>query len=204
MQLIGMMDSPFVRRVAVTLHLRGIEFEHRPLSVFRDFDRIRAIAPMVKVPTLVLDDGQTLIDSTLILDYLDGRPEGRDVLERVDEAGRVHSLRVLGTCLAALEKAAFLIYERTQRPVEKQHGPWIDRTVSQLAGACAELESMAPRAGPWLFGDRPSQADITLAVAWRFIQLRSSGDVAATDHPALVAFSARAEALPAFRACPVE
>jgi drug/metabolite transporter (DMT)-like permease len=71
MILIGMFDSPFVRRVAVTMNLLKIPFEHRNWSVGKDFDRIREFNPLGRVPTLVLDDGESLIESAAILDYLD-------------------------------------------------------------------------------------------------------------------------------------
>ncbi|MEG1053395.1 MAG: glutathione S-transferase N-terminal domain-containing protein, partial [Janthinobacterium sp.] len=70
MKLIGMLDSPYVRRVAICLQLQGIRYEHLSLSVFRHIDAVREINPVIKVPTLVLDDGQVLMDSTLILQYL--------------------------------------------------------------------------------------------------------------------------------------
>lgn len=71
MQLIGMLDSPFVRRVAIALRLLDLPYEHRPLSVFRNFQAFSLFNPMVKAPTLVLDDGTVLMDSSLILDYLE-------------------------------------------------------------------------------------------------------------------------------------
>lgn len=57
MQLIGMLDSPYVRRVAISLQLLGLEFEHRSLSVFRGFEAFSRINPAVRAPTLVCDDG---------------------------------------------------------------------------------------------------------------------------------------------------
>ena len=71
MKLIGMLDSPYVRRVAISLDLYGVDFVHEPLSVFRSFDAFAQINPVVKAPTLVLDDGTVLMDSSLILDYLE-------------------------------------------------------------------------------------------------------------------------------------
>jgi hypothetical protein len=71
MQLIGMLDSPYVRRVAISLAVLEIPFTHRPVSVFRDFEIFRAINPVVKAPTLVTDDGTVLMDSTLILDHIE-------------------------------------------------------------------------------------------------------------------------------------
>src|SRR5512140_3422131 len=79
MILLGMLDSPYVRRVAISLKLMGVAFEHRPLSVFRAYDEFRKVNPVVKAPTLVCDDGTVLMDSTLILDYIEERvvPEKR-------------------------------------------------------------------------------------------------------------------------------
>ncbi len=57
MQLIGYVDSPFVRRVAVTARLLGVTLERRELSIFRDFEEFSEINPLVKVATLVCDDG---------------------------------------------------------------------------------------------------------------------------------------------------
>ena len=71
MQLIGMLDSPFVRRVAVSMRLLGFEYEHRPLSVLGGYDEFRTVNPLVKVPTLVCDDGEMLIDSSLIISHLE-------------------------------------------------------------------------------------------------------------------------------------
>src|SRR4051795_3607601 len=71
MILIGQYDSPFVRRTAIALRLYGLPFEHRPWSTFGDADKLAAFNPLRRVPTLVLDGGEALIESTAILDYLD-------------------------------------------------------------------------------------------------------------------------------------
>ena len=73
MILIGQYNSPFVRRVAIAMRLYGIAFEHRPWSTFGDADKIAPYNPLRRVPTLVLDDGEALIESAMILDYLDDR-----------------------------------------------------------------------------------------------------------------------------------
>eukprot|EP01036_Dinobryon_divergens_P061241 gene61241-81638_t len=72
MILIGQYDSPFVRRVGIALTLYEQAFEHRPWSAWGDADQLRALNPLTRVPTLVLDEGDVLIDSHSILDYLDG------------------------------------------------------------------------------------------------------------------------------------
>src|SRR4051812_31665202 len=75
MVLIGMLDSPYVRRCAVSMKLMGVAFEHRAVSVFRHYDQFRAINPVVKAPSLICDDGDVLMDSTLILDYVESTVE---------------------------------------------------------------------------------------------------------------------------------
>lgn len=202
MQLIGMLDSPYVRRVAIALQLLGLPFEHRALSVFRTYDQFRAINPVVKAPTLVCDDGTVLMDSTLILDYAEHLPGARRPLLPADLDARRHALRVLGLALAATEKSVQLIYETQLRPAERQHTPWIERVTQQLGEAFAALESEVARtplaAGP----DTIDLAGITAGVAWTFARALTPEAVPEARHPELAGFAAHAEALAAFRAAP--
>jgi glutathione S-transferase len=215
MQLIGMLDSPFVRRVAISLAMYGIPYEHRPLSVFRHFDEFSTLNPAVKAPTLITDDGTTLIDSTLILDYLErmAAPERR--LMPDDLGARAKALRLIGFALAACEKTMHTVYENMLRPEEKRHDPWLERVDRQLHGAYGQLEAdLAVHNGHdahhgmkregWLLGERLMQPDITVAIAWRFTQYMLPGVVDPARYPALVAFSARAEAQPVFIDTPLE
>ncbi len=119
MQLIGMLDSPYVRRVAVSLTLLGVPFEHRPISVFRAFDAFAAINPVVKAPSLVCDDGEVLMDSTLILQYADSLADGKRRLMPTARGEMQHELRLIGLALAACEKSVQIVYERNLRPPEK-------------------------------------------------------------------------------------
>ena len=201
MKLIGYMDSPYVRRVAVMAQFFGVEYEHVELSVFRDFDKLKKINPVVKVPTWVCDDGQVLIESGLIIDYLES-VTGSDKMMPSDEAGYIRALNIIGTAMAASEKLVQLIYETRHRPEDKQHQPFIDRLETQLAGALDRLESEAA-GDPWIFGEQIFEADITAAIAWRFSQLQFPDRVPAGRYPGLTMLSARAEALPEFEACPV-
>ena len=104
MQLIGMLDSPYVRRVAISLQLLGLRFEHQSVSVFSTFEKFRAINPIVKAPSLVCDDGTVLMDSTLIIDYAEAlaaqAPAGRSLMPST-LAERQQALRVIGLALAA-------------------------------------------------------------------------------------------------------
>ncbi|MGC3962215.1 MAG: glutathione S-transferase family protein [Rhodocyclaceae bacterium] len=204
MQLIGMLDSPYVRRVAISAALMDLAFEHRSVSVFRDFEAFKIVNPMVKAPTLLCDDGEILIDSTLILDYLESMvaPAHRLMPSAVWVRRRV--LHIIGVALVAAEKTVQYIYEVKLRPEDKQFEDWVVRITSQLSHAWDLLEPMAANAHPWLMGQRMTQADVTLAVAWRFNQFSVPGLTDPQRYPALAAFSARAEQLPAFIAYPVD
>ena len=204
MQLIGMLDSPYVRRVAISLKLMGMPFEHRSLSVFRDFDQLRGINPVVKAPTLVCDDGTVLMDSTLILDYLEGLVAPARRLMPAAGKARQEALRLTGLALAACDKGVTLIYERERRPSEKFHEPWYERSLGQALAAYSGLEDAAGDAQPWLQGQEPNAADVATAVAWRFGQYYNAELIPAWKFPALVKFSNRAEALPAFESTPLD
>lgn len=202
MRLIGMLDSPYVRRVAISLDLMGLPFRHEALSVFRDYEAFGRINPVVKAPTLVTSDGVVLMDSTLILDHLEqfAPPEVR--LSPADPKAHARCQRLAGLALTACEKSVQLIYEYNLRPPEKQHRPWIDRVESQLRAAYRLLEAEILDDERWLVDDRPHQADVTVAVAWTFTQHLLPGLSLAEGHPRLSGFTARAEALPAFIAYP--
>jgi glutathione S-transferase len=201
MRLIGMLDSPYVRRVAISLKAMGLPFAHEPLSVFRDFDAFGAINPIVKAPTLVTDNGTILIDSTLILDYLERiAPTERRLLPD-DPAAFLASQRVIGLALAACEKTMQIVYETNLRPVEKQHQPWLDRVQGQLLAAYDLLETAYTGVAST---GRLMQADITAAVAWRFTGSKLADVVSPMGHPALDALSARAEATAEFAALPLD
>jgi glutathione S-transferase len=204
MRLIGMLDSPYVRRVAISLHFMDVPFTHEPVSVFSDYDVFAAINPVVKAPTLVTDDGVVLMDSSLILDYAERLvPPQRHLLPK-DIASYTKAQRIIGLSLAACEKIVQIVYEHELRPAERRHQPWVDRVTIQLCAAIRELEAQAPSGQDWIFGQFPLQPDITLAVAWRFAQYRIPDTLPERHYPKLAEFSHRAEALQEFQAYPIE
>jgi len=202
MILVGMPDSPYVRRCAVSLKLMGVPFEHQQVSVFRHMDRFRAINPVIKAPTLVCDDGTVLMDSTLILDYLETCVEPGRALTPPAGPARREALRLVGLAMAACEKGVQIVYEKERRAVVD--APWMARVTAQANAAFAELERAAAKAAPWLQGERLTSADVAVACAWRFGQYYDSAEIQAAAYPALVAYSARAEALPEFTSTPLD
>jgi len=194
MQLIGMLDSPFVRRVAVSLKVLGLPFDLDQVSVFRQFEKFHSINPVVKAPSFITDDGVVLMDSSLILEHI-AHLAPRSLMP-ADRTQHEIALRQLGLALAACDKTVSIIYERNQRPAEKLHQPWMDRVLSQLLAAYRALEEeVSP---DWFTGEDLMQPQITTAVAWRFTQHYVPELVIAGDFPKLSVLSARAEKLAPF------
>ncbi|HEX8757464.1 MAG TPA: glutathione S-transferase family protein [Steroidobacteraceae bacterium] len=200
MQLIGMLDSPYVRRVAISLQLLGLPFEHRSLSVFRTFDQFRAINPVVKAPTLVCDDGTVLMDSTLILDYAEALAAPKSLMPS-GLTERQAALRTIGLALAACEKSVQLVYENL-RPADRRHQPWVDRVTVQLHAALGALEAeLAQRQRP-AGAQRIGAAEVATAVVWYFNGQMQPGTLQDAAYPRLRELSAWAEQLPEFMAAP--
>ena len=202
MQLIGMLDSPYVRRTAIGFKLLGIPFEHRSVSVFSTFDQFRALNPVVKAPTLILDDGQVLMDSTLILDYAERLAAPSAAIFPADISQRARAVRLTGLALAACDKTAQIVYERKMRPAEKLHQPWLDRLKGQLLAAYAELEKAVREQPLHGAGQALGHDDVAIAVGWGFTQMMVPDVVPAADYPALREFSAHCEQLPVFKETP--
>ena len=199
-----MRDSPYVRRVAISMRLMGLPYEHELVSVFRHMPRFREINPVIKAPSFICDDGTVLMDSILILDYLEHCVAGGNGLMPTGGEPRKRALRLIGIAAAANEKNVAMVYEKDQRPADKRHQPWLDRAVEQVHAAMGMLEEAVRGAKPWLGGERLNAADVAVAVAWRFCQYYNAKEIPASRYPALVAYSARAEALPEFAAVPLD
>ncbi len=200
MKLVGMLDSPYVRRVAISLELYGVDFVHESLSVFSTYAEFSAINPVVKAPTLVLDDGTVLMDSSLILDYFETLAPTDKKLLPPNAGARAKELQVLGLALAACEKTVQIVYEHHLRPAEKLHEPWLDRVTGQLLAAYSLLETRLAQAS----GERLNQAALTAAVAWSFTQLKLPTLLKAQAYPNLQRHANQLEQHPAFRKYPIE
>ncbi|MGB6307666.1 MAG: glutathione S-transferase family protein [Steroidobacteraceae bacterium] len=205
MILIGMFDSPFVRRVAVSMNLLGMEFEHRNWSVGKDFELIRQFNPLGRVPTLVQPDGESLIESSAILDLLDESAEPERALMPRSGHERRQALQILAIATGAADKGVTQIYESVFRPPEKRYRPWVERCHTQMHAALAELNRLSQvRAGEWLVGDRLTQADVTATCVYTFLVDALAINRAAVAYPSLAAIAERCEALPEFRSVRAE
>ncbi len=199
MILVGRYMSPFVRRVGVTLHMLGHPFEHQSLSTIKDAEAIRAYNPMGKVPVLVLDSGERLIESPAIIDALLEMTPGQTLLP-THGAQRRQILQNCAWMTSALEKAIQAMYEPMKRPAEKIHEPYLESLRGQACAGLDMLEKAAAR-GELSAGDPITLADITAAVGWHFLKRPMANEVTAERYPLLSALSDRSEKTAAFRAC---
>jgi glutathione S-transferase len=199
MILIGQYDSPFVRRVAVALRLYGLPYEHRPWSTFGDADALAAYNPLRRVPTLVLDDGEVLIESSAILDWID---ELAGPTERLITSGGPERRAVLKVCALATglcDKMVSLVYEHALHETTSE--AWIVRCETQVGGVLDALEeALGRRSTPFWFGEHIGHADVAVACAMRFLSEAHPAIWTLGRWPRLAALSSRCEALPAFQA----
>lgn len=199
MILIGQYDSPYVRRVAIALRLYGMDYEHRPWSTFADADRIRPYNPLTRVPTLVLDDGEVLIETNAILDHLDEQvgPE-RSLIPRQGPQRRA-ALKLCSLAEGLADKSVSLLYERVLHP--EPSPAWSERCERQIGDALAALESdRGRRSSSYWWGETIRHEDIAVATA---IRLTREAHPALFDEnllPALAGLAARCEARAEFMA----
>lgn len=197
MILIGLYDSPFTRRVAIALALRGIDFEHRAWSVGADFDRIREYSPLGRVPVLVLDDDTVLVESSSILDWIEHATEGAPLLPPGDPARR-EALRLIGLASGAADRGVAMTLERIFHRPEARSEAFLARGATQVEGALQALDdACAARSGQWLAGEAMALADITVACYATYLQDATPVDLA--RWPALAAHVVRCESLEVFR-----
>lgn len=199
MILIGQYDSPFTRRVGIALTLYGLRFEHRPWSVFSDAEKIRALNPLTRVPTLILPDETVLTDSHAILDHLDSLVPEAEALFPRREPERHRALRIASLATGIADKAVSLFYEQRLHDVPSKI--WMNRCTSQIATALALLETERTKQKTrWWFGNRLGHADIALACVLHHLGEAHPALKVGTDHPALRALCDQAEALSVFQA----
>ncbi|HVZ09967.1 glutathione S-transferase family protein [Rhodopila sp.] len=198
MILIGQYDSPFVRRVAIALRLYHVHYEHWPWSTFGDADKLAVYNPLRRVPTLLLDDGEVLIESAAILDYLDERAGDHRLIAAAGQQRRA-ALKVCGLATGLCDKMVSLVYEQLLHAATSDM--WIARCRSQIGDVLDALQAdRAQQATPFWFGNSPGHADIAVGCAMRFLADAHPDIHAPGQWPALAAHAARCEALPAFQA----
>jgi glutathione S-transferase len=197
MILVGQYDSPPTRRVAISLLVLGIPFEHDARSIFGDFEALRAINPLGRIPSLVLDDGTALVDSVAILDWID-REVGPDrALMPASGSARTRAMQTVALALGAVEKIGAAAYERLMRPADYRWPDWIARCRTQGEGALPVLDRVT-------WSERLDQPQITSACMVGYLRMVDPAIMPREKYPSLDALVDRCEALPEFEKTRVE
>jgi glutathione S-transferase len=198
MLLIGVNRSPYTRRVAITLTAYGVAYEQKCVSGFGNREEVRSANPLGRIPALVLDSGETLIDSGAIVDHLDEAYGGDRPLTPKAGPDRRAVLKLAATMMGACDKALQAAYHRNHMPVEKRHQPWVDDCTAQVVSALAAIDAALDPAAPYLLLHRLTHADIAAFVAERLARFGLNLDTDAR-FPRLRALTRKLAEEPAFR-----
>jgi glutathione S-transferase len=201
MILVGQYDSPVTRRIGISLHHYGIPFSRDTRSIFGDAAEIAKISPLTRIPALILDDGEVLIDSVAILDHLDEVAGPARALAPPNGPQRRRVLQDSALAQGTLEKVAAVVYERHYHPAAHVSQDWQARCQSQLAAGLTELENRST--APWFCGDDFSHADVMVTCLVAYLDLRLPEAFPPSAFPKLQALATKCEALPAFKAAAI-
>ncbi|WP_288012327.1 glutathione S-transferase family protein [Diaphorobacter sp.] len=197
MILVGQYDSPVTRRVAIALHHYGIPFTRDTRSIFGDAAAIGRISPLTRIPALVLDDGEVLIDSASILDHLDEQAGDAALIPRSGTQRR-RVLQMTALAQGTLEKVAAVVYERHFHPPEHRSAVWLDRCLGQARAGLDELTKRLTT--PYACGAALTHADVMITTLIWYMQDRMDEVLSPSAHAALISLAEHCEALPSFRA----
>ncbi len=193
MKLVGRMLSPFVRRVAATLNLYGMEWESWPLSTVTDMPQIMAVNPVGRVPVLYLPSGEALLDSAAIIDHLDEIAGDAALTPRAGPARR-QVVQATAIALGAAEKSVAALYEGQRRPEALRWPEGLEKLLAQAAGGFDALDAMLEGQEHLALGQL-TQADVTAAIAYDFA-CTTMPEWAANRAPRLAALRDRLNADP--------
>ena len=191
MILVGQYDSPFVRRVAVTLNHYHMPFTRNALSVFRDMPDMQKINPLVRVPALILESGETLIDSGAIIDCLDEMAGPARALTPAHGPQRRKVLQAVMLATGTAEKVVALFFERLFHKGKAVSRSFEERMISQITAGLAKLEDDCGM--PWFFDDHMTQADVTIGCMLGHLKMRVPELFPADKYPKLHALSLHCE-----------
>ncbi len=198
MKLLGSTRSPYVRRVAVSLNLMGLDWELDQVAVFDDPESVRRYNPLLRIPTLLLDDGEALVESYAILDALDEMAGDKRLMPASGKTRR-DVMRATAMATGAMDRTIWAVYEPRFRPKEKVEESWIAHNRERALGGMQYLDGLAAEAGDgWLFGDSMSQADISAVCGFTFARFAHPPMKVAEACPALAALAERCEAMEEF------
>lgn len=196
MKLIGRNLSPYARRVAIWCALQGRQIEREMLAAGDPAlaETIAAYHPGVRVPALVLDDGEVLIETYCICDWLD--ETGSPRLVPASGEARRKVMQRIAIAHATTEKIVAMVYEKVRRPEEYHWPQMLERITMQVRGGFGAMEAFTPETG-FLGGDTPDGSDIAVVCAYQMAAFATPWLVDGR-YPKLAALAERAMELAPF------
>ncbi|MGH6771796.1 MAG: glutathione S-transferase family protein [Xanthobacteraceae bacterium] len=163
--------SPFGRKARIAVELLGLADKVKVESATTQHpaDPLRRQNPLGKIPVLILDDGNALFDSRVILDYLDHLAGGGRILPK-DGKARFDALRLQALADGILDASILVVYEGRYRAAEKHEPKWLDLQNGKVARGLAALEAAPPGLDP-----TPNVGQIAVACALGYRDFRFPG-----------------------------
>ncbi|MEW6679050.1 MAG: glutathione S-transferase [Pseudomonadota bacterium] len=196
MKLIGSLTSPFVRKVRIVAAEKHIDYEFVVDVPWEDDTHVPDFNPLGKVPVWVLDDGKSVFDSRVIVEYLDSVSPAGHVLPK-DARPRIAVKRWEALADGVCDAAALVFMEK-KRPTAQQNPDWIRR---QMGKVNAGLKAMSDELGQqnWCAGEFHCLADIAVGCALGYLEFRFPELDWRRAHPNLSELFDRLMQRPAFK-----
>ncbi|OXR48517.1 MULTISPECIES: glutathione S-transferase [unclassified Pusillimonas] len=195
MKLIGSLTSPYVRKVRIVMAEKKLDYELVLEDVWAADTKIKEFNPLGKVPCLVTDDGGSIFDSRVIVEYLDTlSPVGR----LLPQAGRDRTATKCWEAIAdGLLDAGVTIVAEGRRPEHLRSEDWIQRQRGKITSALASMErSLGPNS--YCMGVNLSLADVAVGCALGFLDFRMPDLNWRDTYPHLAALYAKLLTRPSF------
>ena len=171
MKLIGSLTSPYVRKVRIVMAEKRLDYQLELEDVWSS-DRILACNPLGKVPCLVMEGGEAVFDSRVIVEYLDARsPLARLIPESNRERTEVRTWEALADGIIDAAILARLEANWPGRSPEQRSQAWIDRQMKKVQ-ASLEAISTGLAAKPWCNGIHMTLADVAVGCALGYLDFR--------------------------------
>ena len=184
MKLIGSLPSPYVRKVRIVMAEKKLDYQFVTEDVWAS-DAILASNPLGKVPCLVMEGGEAVFDSRVIVEYLDARsPLARLIPEPNRERTEVRTWEALADGILDAAILARLEATWVGRSAEQRSQAWIDRQMTKIRAAL-EAISTGLAEKPWCSGIHMTLADIAVGCALGYLSFRFPDIAWRADHPNL-------------------
>lgn len=171
MKLIGSLTSPYVRKVRVVMAEKKLDYQLEIENVWSPDSRIQTFNPLGKVPCLVMEDGGTLFDSRVIVEYLDTLSP---VARLIPPSGRERAaVKCWEAIVDGMLDACVLIVRENLRPEAQRSQEWIDRQYNKIHAALHAMEESLGEQ-PYCMGVNYGLADIAVGCGLGFLDLRFS------------------------------